>query len=94
MYMIYKGILNEARPYTNMFQCPTIESKHRADTESGLIISKSSNSNPGATEQPTRTLFPSGSAACQKPAGMTWQNVLVAAERVTVSGMFSEPSQM
>ena len=42
-----------------------------AASVSGDPISKSSNSNPGATVQPQSTASPSGSAACHTPAGTT-----------------------
>lgn len=65
-----------------------------ASSEAGSISSKSSNSKPGPTEQPTSTESPTGSAACQKPAGTTWQNSLAEAESSVQTGGLSVPSQI
>jgi hypothetical protein len=65
-----------------------------ASSESGSIRVKSENSKPGATEQPTRTVSDIGSAACQVPAGITWQKQFLPADKVMhIGGMFA-PSQV
>jgi len=54
-----------------------------ASAEFWSISSKSENSKPGATEHPNKTVSDSGSAACQMPAGTTWQKQLPLADMVT-----------
>ncbi len=65
-----------------------------ASSEFESISVKSENSKPGATEQPTRIVSDMGSAACQVPAGMTWQKRLPLADNVIHLGGFWVPSQV
>lgn len=65
-----------------------------ASSEVGSISVKSENSKPGATEQPTRTASDIASAACQVPAGITWQKQFVPADKVMHFGVMSAPSQV
>jgi len=70
----------------NLTSSGAIEASSLVSSESGSMSVKSENSNPGATEQPTRTVSDMGSAACQIPAGMTWQKELLSDDRVMHSG--------
>lgn len=78
----------------NLPNSGAIETSRLPSSDSGSMSVKSVNSNPGATEQPTRTVSDMGSAACQIPAGMTWQKILPSDDRVMHSGGVLEPSQV
>ena len=78
----------------NLPSSGAIETSSLPSSESGSISVKSENSNPGATEQPSRTVSDMGSAACQIPAGITWQKVLLTDDRVMHLGGVLEPSQV
>ena len=71
-----------------------MEMSRFASSEFGSISVKSENSKPGATEHPTRTVSDTGAAACQVPAGMTWQKRLLLADRVIHLGGVFVLSQM